>query len=327
MCALFVAAPGSNAAAQAVYGSIGGVVKDASGAAMPGATVTVTSVDRKTVDTVVTNESGFYVKDRLLPGLYEVKAELTGFKTAVLPEVRVSVDTQTPINFDLQVGAVTEQIEVTGGSPLLKTDRADVSTNFDSKQITDLPVLDRNFTEVHPPDAGHAAARVAARGERKPAGVHPDDGQRAALQRHRLPARWNRQPRSHPGHHRHQSHARVDSGNEDHLAELRRRVRSGDGRRRLGADQVRQEPVVRQRLRVPPGRQVPVAESVYAVPGESADRQAPAKDGEESVRRLDWRQDRREPGVLLRRLPGHAQHRRRLEAADASRHSPRGAAT
>ena len=95
----------SDAAAQAVYGSIGGVVKDSSGAAMPGATVTVTSVERKTVDTVVTNESGFYVKDRLLPGVYEVKAELTGFKIAVLPEIRVSVDTQTPINFDLQVGA------------------------------------------------------------------------------------------------------------------------------------------------------------------------------------------------------------------------------
>ena len=133
MCALFVAAPATDAAAQAVYGSIGGVVRDSSGAAMPGATVTVTSIERKTVDTVVANESGFYVKDRLLPGVYEVKAELTGFKTAVLPEVRVSVDTQTPINFDLQVGEVTERIEVTGGSPLLKTDRADVSTNFDSK--------------------------------------------------------------------------------------------------------------------------------------------------------------------------------------------------
>jgi hypothetical protein len=144
--ALFVVAP-STAAAQAVYGSIGGIVKDSSGAAMPGATVTVTSVDRKTVDTVVANESGFYVKDRLLPGVYEVKAELPGFKTAVLREVTVNVDTQTPINFELQVGEVSEQIEVTGGSPLLKTDRADVSTNFDSKQITDLPVLDRNFTK------------------------------------------------------------------------------------------------------------------------------------------------------------------------------------
>ena len=84
-----------SAFAQAVYGSIGGVVKDASGSIVPGATVTVTSLERKTVDTVVSNESGFYVKDRLLPGTYEVKAEIAGFKTAVLREVRVSVDTRT----------------------------------------------------------------------------------------------------------------------------------------------------------------------------------------------------------------------------------------
>ncbi|CAN5789523.1 hypothetical protein BH24ACI5_BH24ACI5_14910 [soil metagenome] len=142
-----IAAPASHADAQAVYGSIGGIVKDASGAVVPGATVTVTSLERKTVDTVVSNASGLYVKDRLLPGLYEVKAEIAGFKTAVLREVRVSVDSQTPVDFGLELGQVTEQVEVTGGSPLLKTDRADVSTNFDSKQITDLPVLDRNFTK------------------------------------------------------------------------------------------------------------------------------------------------------------------------------------
>ena len=134
-------------AAQAVYGSISGLVKDSSGAILPGVTVTVTSLERKTVDTAVSNESGFYLKDRLLPGTYEVKAELAGFKTAFLPKIGVSVDTQTPVDFTLELGAVTERIEVTGGSPLLKTDRADVSSNFDSKQITDLPVLDRNFTK------------------------------------------------------------------------------------------------------------------------------------------------------------------------------------
>ncbi len=136
-----------SAFAQAVYGSIGGVVKDASGGIVPGATVTVTSLERKTVDTVVSNESGFYVKEQLLPGTYEVKAEIAGFKTAILREVRVSVDSRTPVDFQLELGGVNEQVEVTGGSPLLKTDRADVSTNFDSKQITDLPVLDRNFTK------------------------------------------------------------------------------------------------------------------------------------------------------------------------------------
>ena len=136
-----------SAFAQAVYGSIAGTVKDSSGATVPGATVTVTSVERKTVDTVVSNESGFYVKDRLLPGVYEVKAELSNFKAAVLRDVRVSIDTQTRIDFELQLGQLSEEVVVTGGSPLLKTDRADVSTNFDSKQITDLPVLDRNFTK------------------------------------------------------------------------------------------------------------------------------------------------------------------------------------
>ena len=85
LCALLIAAPVPEAAAQAVYGSIGGIVKDSSGAVLPGATVTVTSLERKTVDTVVSNELGLYVKDRLLPGTYEVKAELSGFKTAILP--------------------------------------------------------------------------------------------------------------------------------------------------------------------------------------------------------------------------------------------------
>jgi hypothetical protein len=150
LCALAillgVAAPAS-VAAQAVYGSLGGAVTDNTGGALPGATVTITSVERNTVDTVVANESGLWVKDRLLPGTYAVKAELTGFKTAVVPRVTVSVDTQTPVNFKLDVGALTEEVTVSGGSPLLKTDRADVATRFDSRELTELPVLDRNFTK------------------------------------------------------------------------------------------------------------------------------------------------------------------------------------
>ena len=58
------------AAAQAVYGSISGTVTDSSGAVLPGVSVTVTSTERKTTDTVVTNESGFFLKDRLVPGTY-----------------------------------------------------------------------------------------------------------------------------------------------------------------------------------------------------------------------------------------------------------------
>jgi len=137
----------SPVSAQAVYGSVSGVVTDGTGAVVPGATVTVTSVERQTADSVVTNEAGLYVKERLLPGKYVVKAELTGFKAQVFPEIVVNVDTQTKLNIRLELGEVSESVTVAGFSPVLKTDRADVATTFDAKQINDLPVLDRNFTK------------------------------------------------------------------------------------------------------------------------------------------------------------------------------------
>jgi hypothetical protein len=146
--ALLVVLSAHDARAQAVYGSISGIVTDASGAIVPGATVTITSVERQTSDTVVSSDSGYYLKDRLLPGLYQVKAELQGFKTAVFDNIRISVDTQTPLNVKLETGAVTESVKVEASTPVLKTDRADVASTFESRQITDMPILDRNFTKL-----------------------------------------------------------------------------------------------------------------------------------------------------------------------------------
>jgi outer membrane receptor protein involved in Fe transport len=137
------------AAAQAVYGSIAGTVNDSTGATLPGATVTITSVERKTTDSVTANASGNYTKERLLPGFYEVKAELSGFKASVIPSVRVNVDAQTKVDFRLDVGQLTEAVTVNAAEgQLLKTDRADVSTTMDTKQVTELPILDRNFTKL-----------------------------------------------------------------------------------------------------------------------------------------------------------------------------------
>src|SRR5262249_46306946 len=82
------------ARAQAVYGSISGTVTDSSGAVVPGATVTITDIERKTTDTVTANESGLYVKERLLPGHYEVKVEAQGFKQKLVSAVTVNVDAQ-----------------------------------------------------------------------------------------------------------------------------------------------------------------------------------------------------------------------------------------
>ena len=81
--------------AQAVYGSISGTVTDASGAIIPDATVTIRSIERNTTVTATTNSDGFFSKERLLPGQYEIKVEKTGFKTGQTRGVTVSVDTQT----------------------------------------------------------------------------------------------------------------------------------------------------------------------------------------------------------------------------------------
>jgi Carboxypeptidase regulatory-like domain/TonB dependent receptor-like, beta-barrel len=144
---LLLAASAAHAAAQAVYGSVRGTITDASGGVLPGVNVTITSKDRNTSDTVVTDSAGVYRKERLLPGVYEVKADLQGFKQAVLSNVVIGVDAQANADFSLSPGAVTESVEVVATSPLLKTDRADVSTRFDTKELTELPVLDRNFTK------------------------------------------------------------------------------------------------------------------------------------------------------------------------------------
>ncbi|HEX4947881.1 MAG TPA: TonB-dependent receptor, partial [Blastocatellia bacterium] len=144
LCVTFVPV---NSFGQAVYGSIFGTVTDASGAALPKAKVTITNINQNTTFEVETNDAGNFNQTRLIPGLYRVKVEATGFKAAVQENVTVNVDTATPVNIQLQPGAVTEEVTVTAAAPLLKTDRADVATTFETRQITDLPILDRNFTK------------------------------------------------------------------------------------------------------------------------------------------------------------------------------------
>lgn len=137
-----------NIRAQAVYGSVAGTVTDSSGSAIADATVTITSVERKTVDTVTTNSEGYYQKDRLLPGVYTVKIEKEGFKAGLTSDVTVSVDTQTKNDIQLEVGQVTEVVNIEADTQLLKTDRADVATTFSTRQVSELPILDRNFTKL-----------------------------------------------------------------------------------------------------------------------------------------------------------------------------------
>ncbi len=136
------------AEAQAVHGGVGGTVTDTTGAILPGVTITFVDALRKVTETAVTDGSGWYSRTHLLPGVYEVMAELPGFRSAVVRDVVVRVDTQVPLNFVMALGDFREVVGVTGGAPLLKVDRADVATAFDTREVSDLPILDRNLTRL-----------------------------------------------------------------------------------------------------------------------------------------------------------------------------------
>ncbi len=133
---------------QAVYGSVFGSVIDQNGAAVPKAKLTITNTGTNASETTETNTSGNYNVTRLIPGTYRVKVEAQGFKSTVVDAVVVNVDTASKTDVVLQTGAVSEEVTITAEAPLLKTDRADVATTFESRQVTDLPILDRNFTKL-----------------------------------------------------------------------------------------------------------------------------------------------------------------------------------
>jgi hypothetical protein len=144
-CMLLVLAP-PKASGQAVYGSVLGTVTDPQGGAVAGAKVTVTSIEKGTAEETTTNESGNYTVTHLIPGTYKISIEASGFKKQEIASVAVSADTGARADATLQVGAVTQTVEVTGELPQLKTDRSDVSITFNEKYVTDLPILNRNFT-------------------------------------------------------------------------------------------------------------------------------------------------------------------------------------
>src|SRR5437764_10533415 len=139
---------------QAVYGSLIGTGSDPQGNAVAGAKVTVTSVTKSFTDDTSTNESGNYSVTHLIPDTYKIKVEASGFKVLEIPSVGVSADNAAHVDAQLQVGAVTQSIEVTGEVPQLKTDRADVDMEFSQTYVEELPVLNRNFTnfELHSRD-------------------------------------------------------------------------------------------------------------------------------------------------------------------------------
>src|SRR5688572_195862 len=126
--------------AQILYGSIVGNVRDQSGAAVPGALVTITSKETNQVRTVTTNDEGGYSVPNVQSGTYEVKVTREGFRPTVENNVAITINTVARVDFTIQVGNVSEVVEVSGQAQTLQTDRAEVRAEITTKTLTDVPV-------------------------------------------------------------------------------------------------------------------------------------------------------------------------------------------
>jgi hypothetical protein len=136
------------AQAQAIYGTIYGTVTDATGAAIPNATITVTDESKGNIVQVTSNQSGEYTVPNLIPDVYDVKADAAGFSPVENRGIQVSADTSPKVDLKLNVGSASESVTVTSAPPELQTDRADVGTVFDQQAISGLPIVGRNFASL-----------------------------------------------------------------------------------------------------------------------------------------------------------------------------------
>jgi hypothetical protein len=138
----------SQICAQKDTGSIVGVVKDAGGGVVPGAKVTARDVDRGIEFTTTTDANGEYVAGPLKVGRYTVTVEKDKFKTAVAGPVQLDVQGRVEADVRLNVGEVTQKVEVTVQSPLLETETSSMGQVMDKTRIETLPLNGRNFAQL-----------------------------------------------------------------------------------------------------------------------------------------------------------------------------------
>src|SRR5437899_4951247 len=151
--------------AQKDTGSIVDTVKDQTGALVANAKVTVTDVERGPALTTTTNDAGEYVAGPLRVGRYTVMVQHPGFKQAVSVPVNLDVQQRIAINVTLQVGQISEAVEVTGAAPLLETETSELGQVVDHKRVANLPLNGRNFAQLALLTAGTAPSEPGARDE------------------------------------------------------------------------------------------------------------------------------------------------------------------
>jgi hypothetical protein len=142
-------ATAASAAAQAVAGSqLSGIVRDSSGATLPGVEVTATKTDTGTTRTVFTSTDGVYTLPNLPVGPYQLKVALQGFSTYLQDGIVLQVNTNPQINVTLMIGAISEQLTVTASAQMVETKTTGVGQVIDNQRVEELPLNGRQATEL-----------------------------------------------------------------------------------------------------------------------------------------------------------------------------------
>ena len=134
--------------AQATQQTITGLVTDATGAVIPGATVTAHNIDTGVDRTVQTNATGNYTIFPVPVGNYNIRCSLDGFKTDSVSNQRVETAAQVRINFAMEIGDVTETVEVSAAAVTLNTENAVVGGVIENKRVIELPLNGRNVVQL-----------------------------------------------------------------------------------------------------------------------------------------------------------------------------------
>ena len=146
LCA--VLASRATARPQTATGEVNGTVTDNSGAAVSDATAKLTNEETKISKEARTNSSGYYVFIHVQPGTYVLSVEKSGFKVANVTAFGVQVNQTLTQNITLQVGAVNETVVVSTETPLLQTSSSEIGTVIEERQVKELPLNGRNFTQL-----------------------------------------------------------------------------------------------------------------------------------------------------------------------------------
>lgn len=134
--------------AQIGAATLTGIVSDSAGAAVPGAAIIVTSQSSGLRRSAVSDLNGHYTVPTLTPGVYDVRVELSGFRTLRQSGIRVSTGETVPLDLQLSVGAVSESVTVTGDAPLLRSAGANLGQVIDNRKVVDLPLNGRSFISL-----------------------------------------------------------------------------------------------------------------------------------------------------------------------------------